>query len=87
MFVHRPRDVDRLTANSQDGYGVKAMIKKDNASRDTFSLGLGGMTAIASFVPVPAIRHDRLRQNQEVQAHNPRNAKWRIWMPKRFRVA
>ena len=87
MFARRPRDVDRLTANSQDGYGVEAMIKKDNASRDTYSLGLGGMTAIASFALVPAIRHDRLRLNQELQARKPRNAIWRVLMPKRFRVA
>ena len=38
------------------------MFRKDNTTRDTFSLGLGGMTAITSFAPAPAIAHDRLRQ-------------------------
>jgi hypothetical protein len=41
------------------------MFKKDNATRDTFSLGLGGMTVITSFAAVPAIACDRLYQVRE----------------------
>jgi hypothetical protein len=63
------------------------MFKKDNATRDTFSLGLGGMTVITSFAAVPAIAHDRLRQVRVGQTQDSRERKWRLWMPRRFRVA
>ena len=63
------------------------MFKKDNATRDTFSLGLGGMTVITSFAAVPAIDHDRLRQVRVGQTQDSRQRKWRLWMPRRFRVA
>ena len=41
------------------------MFKKDKATRDIFSLSLGGMTVASSFAPMPAIAHDRLQQVRE----------------------
>ena len=63
------------------------MFKKDNTTRDTFSLGLGGMIVVTSFAPAPAIAHDRLRQDRAGQAHDSLKRKWRLWMPRWFRVA
>jgi hypothetical protein len=62
-------------------------MKKDKLERDEFRLSLGGMRTIASFAMAPAIAHDRLRQDLADQAQDTREQKWRLWMPRRFRVA
>lgn len=31
--------------------------------RDAYTFSLGGLTAIASFVPAPAVAHDQIRQS------------------------
>ena len=63
-------------------------MKKDNKlARDEFGLSLGGMRTITSFVMAPAIAHDRLRQDLAGQVQDTRERKWRLWMPRRFRVA
>ena len=55
------------------------MIKKDTATRDTFSFGLLGMRVINSFAPAPAIAHERLRQSQRTQASDtPVKKNWRV---------
>jgi hypothetical protein len=58
------------------------MTRKDKSTRDDFALGLGGMRTVASFTSVAAIPANRLRQD-----HDKREKKWRLWMPRRFRVA
>ena len=63
------------------------MMKKDKSACDKFTLSLGGMRTITSFAPAPAIAYDRLRQDLTGQARDTRERKWRIWMPRRFRVA
>jgi hypothetical protein len=63
------------------------MMKKDKSARDDFTFGLGGLRTVASFAPVPAIAHDRLRQVRVGQTQDSRERKWRLWMPRRFRVA
>ena len=62
------------------------MMKKDKSACDKFTLSLGGMRTITSFAPMPAIAHDRLRQDLLLKTGNPRQWNWRIWMPRRFRV-
>jgi len=61
-------------------------MKKVKTIRDTFALSLGGMNAITSFVPAPAIAHDRLRKDRVGQARDNPEQEWRLWMPRRFRV-
>ena len=63
------------------------MFKKDKTAGDVFTLGLGGMRTITSFTPAPAIAHDRLRLDLTGRAQETREKKWRLWMPRRFRVA
>ena len=58
------------------------MIQKDKSTRDDFALALSGMRAVASFTSVATIPANRLRQD-----HDNREKKWRLWMPRRFRVA
>ena len=62
-------------------------MKKDKSARDEFGLSLGGMRTIASFAMAPAIAHDRLRLDLAGRAQETREKKWRLWMPRRFRVA
>ena len=73
--------------NSHVGYEGEEMMKKDKWGRDEFTLSLGGMRMITSFAPTPAIAHDRLRQDRAGQARDTARRKWRLWMPRRFRVA
>ena len=63
------------------------MMKKDEVKRDTFALSLGGMTVVTAFSAMPAIAHDRLRQDESATMGKPRQWNWRFWMPRRFRVA
>lgn len=63
------------------------MFKKDKSARDAYTLSLGGMRTVSSFVIAPAIAHDRLRQHRDGQARDTRGQKWRLWMPRLFRVA
>ena len=62
-------------------------MKKDKLVRDEFRLSLGGMRTISSFAMAPAIAHDRLRLDLTGRAQETREKKWRLWMPRRFRVA
>ena len=43
------------------------MFKKAKVARDAFTFSLGGMTAIASFVPAPAIADDRINKVRDAQ--------------------
>ena len=61
-------------------------MKKDKSTCDKFTLSLGGMQTIASFAPMPVIALDRLRQDRAGQVRNTPAQKWRLWMPRRFRV-
>lgn len=63
------------------------MFKKDKSAGDNFTLSLGGIMAISSFAAAPAIAHDRLRQAPDSEARNASGQKWRLWMPRRFRIA
>lgn len=63
------------------------MLQKDKSARDAFTLSLGGMRTISSFVVAPAIAHDGLRQDRNGQARDSGDQKWRLWVPRRFRVA
>ncbi len=62
------------------------MMKKDKATRDTFALSLGGVSAVTAFSAMPAIAYDRLRKDPARTASKPRALNWRVWMPRRFRV-
>jgi hypothetical protein len=62
------------------------MMKKDKPSRDEFTLSHGGMRTVASFASVPAMPTNRLRQDLAGQNRDVREKKWRLWMPRRFRV-
>jgi hypothetical protein len=37
------------------------MSYRAETKRDAFTFSLGGLTTIASFVPAPAVAHDRIR--------------------------
>jgi len=63
------------------------MFKKDKTAGDAFTLGLGGINVITSFAPAPAIAHNRLRLGRAGPARDIPRPKWRLWMPRRFRVA
>lgn len=63
------------------------MFKKDRSASDNFTVSLGGLTTISSFAAAPAIAHDRLRQVQDGPSRNARGQKWRLWVPRRFRIA
>jgi hypothetical protein len=63
------------------------MFKKDKTAGDGFTLGLGGINVITSFAPATAIAHHRLRQDRAGPARDIPQRKWRLWMPRRFRVA
>ena len=63
------------------------MIREDKLVRDELTLSLGGMRTITSFTPAPAIAHDRLRQDRAGPARDVPKRKWRLWMPRRCRVA
>ena len=63
------------------------MIKKDKSIRDPFTLSLGGMTTVTSYAAAPAIEHDRLRKVPDGQARDARVQGWRLWIPRRSRVA
>jgi len=63
------------------------MFKKDKSVRDEFTFSLGGIMTVTPFTAAPAIAHDRLRQDRPGQAQETREQKWRLWMPRRFRVA
>ena len=43
------------------------MFKKAKVARDAFTFSLGGMTAIASFVPAMAIADDRINKVRDAQ--------------------
>ena len=73
---------NRRLINGHVGYEGERQMKKHKSTCDRFTLSLGGMRTIASFAPTPAIAHDRLRQVRD----NPAQ-KWRLWTPRRFRVA
>jgi len=62
------------------------MLQKDKLARDAFTLSLGGMQTISSFVIAPAIAHDRLRQQRDGQACDTSGQKWRLWKPRLFRA-
>ncbi len=62
------------------------MTKKDKATRETFALSLGGVTAVTGFSAMPAISYERLRKVQAGPASKPRQLNWRVWMPRRFRA-
>ena len=62
------------------------MMKKHNATRDTFALSLGGVTTVTSFCAMPAIANNRLRANPAKVASKRRQPVWRFWMLKRSRV-
>ncbi len=52
------------------------MFKKAKVARDAFTFSLGGMTAIASFVPALAIADDRInriRDEQQAAAREDRD--------------
>jgi hypothetical protein len=63
------------------------MFKKDKTAGDAFTLGLGGINVITSFASAPAIAHNRLRLDHAGPARDIPRRKWRLWMPRRFRVA
>jgi len=63
------------------------MLKKDKSARDAFTLSLGGARTINSFAIVPAIAHDRLRQDPDGRTYDSGSRKWRLWTPRRVRVA
>lgn len=63
------------------------MLKKDRSARDAFTLSLGGTRTINSFAMVPVIAHDQLHQELGGQGHVDKGQKWRLWMPRRRRVA
>ena len=73
--------------NSPSGYGEKNMTKKDKATRDTFALSLGGVTAVTPFTAMPVISHDRLQKDLARVPRRLRQVNWRVWMPRRFRVS
>ena len=47
------------------------MSKKAGYRRDPFTFSLGGLTAIASFFPAPAVAHDSIRASR---GDRPRSA-------------
>jgi len=60
------------------------MSHKSGTARDAFTFSLGGMTAIASFVPAPAVadrrlgeacpdRERRVREERDSEAHHQEN--------------
>jgi len=61
------------------------MFKKFKPARNKFSIRLGGVRTINSFAAVPVIAHDRLRQ--KFNECETQEEKWRLWRPKRIRVA
>jgi len=63
------------------------MMKKYKSTKDDFTFGLGGMRTVASFTAVAAIPTNRLRQDLTRQNCDNREKKWRLWIPRRFRVA
>jgi len=63
------------------------MMKKYNSSEVNRSFELGSIRTVVSFAQVPLIAIDRLRQNPAAMTREPREKKWRLWMPRRFRVA
>lgn len=52
------------------------MSRKSRTARDAFTFSLGGMTAIASFVPAPAVADNRIgrtrphRQQRACEKHD-----------------
>ena len=40
------------------------MSNKAGNKRDPFTFSLGGLTAVASFFPAPAVPHDQIRQSR-----------------------
>jgi hypothetical protein len=75
-----------MNADSPSGYGEKIMMMKDKATRDTFALSLGGVTAVTGFFAMPAIATNRLRKDPARTASKPRSLNWRVWTPRRVRV-
>jgi len=76
----------------------KIMTKKAVPRHDAFTLSLGGLTTIASFVIAPAIADNRInkalderrKHSQENQPDNARKIKstWgRFWLRRRRQVA
>jgi len=63
------------------------MMKKDNLSSDNRSFEFRGIRTVASFAQVPLIPIDRLRQDPAAMTRETREKKWRLWIPRRFRVA
>jgi len=61
-------------------------MKTVKKTRDTFAVSLGGMNVITAFAAAPAIAHDRLRQDIAWHARYIPEQRWRLWMPRRFRV-
>ncbi|MGB5512099.1 MAG: hypothetical protein WBM87_10355 [Woeseiaceae bacterium] len=50
------------------------MFGKANKARDAFAFSLGGMTAITSFVPAPAIADDRINKIRDERIRQARNS-------------
>jgi hypothetical protein len=58
------------------------MFNKAKVARDAFTFSLGGMTTIASFVPVMAIANDRInkvRDEQQAAARENRDRGPHVW--------
>jgi len=62
------------------------MFRKKTVS-DEFTLALGGMTTINSFVGVPVIPHDRLRKIASGESRRSDERSGFSWIRRRFRVA
>ena len=59
------------------------MFNKAKLARDAFTFSLGGMTTIASFVPVTAIANDRInkvRDEQQAAARKNRDRGPHPWL-------
>ena len=63
------------------------MFNKAKVARDAFTFSLGGMTTIASFVPVMAIADDRInkvRDQQQAAARENRDRGPHAWLGSRL---
>ena len=61
------------------------MFKKAKVARDAFTFSLGGMTAIASFVPAPALADDRINKVRDEQQAAARENRDRGPYPGQYR--
>lgn len=61
------------------------MFKKAKVARDAFTFSLGGMTTIASFVPVMAIADDRINRIRDAQQAAARENRDRSPHPEQYR--